>query len=196
MNSEKFSLKWNDFQQTVTNSFRSLRKEEEFFDVTLVSDDEVFVKGHKLVLSACSDIFKSILKKSSATNSFIYLPGISSQNLKFIMDYIYLGEVEIYQEQLDQFLEIAQKLKVNGLTCNLQEDFKEERKLNNSNPKQVFKGDITNEQEIETFISEQFTPVSKTTSQISNVEKFNFPGLDTIELDQKIQEMIEVVVGT
>ena len=29
MNSEKFSLKWNDFQQTVTNSFRSLRKEEE-----------------------------------------------------------------------------------------------------------------------------------------------------------------------
>ena len=54
MNSEKFSLKWNDFQQTVSNSFKVLRKEGNFFDVTLVSNDESLVKGHKVVLSACS----------------------------------------------------------------------------------------------------------------------------------------------
>ena len=88
MNSEKFSLKWNDFQQTVSNSFKVLRKEGNFFDVTLVSKDESLVKGYKVVLSACS-VFRLILKNSSATNSFIYLPGINSQNLEFIMDYIY-----------------------------------------------------------------------------------------------------------
>ena len=49
MSSEKFSLKWNDFQKTVSYSFSSFRKEEEFVDVTLVSDDQAFVKGHKLV---------------------------------------------------------------------------------------------------------------------------------------------------
>ena len=48
--SEKLSLHWNDFQQTVTNSFRSLRKETDFFDVTLVSDDEIHMTGHKLVI--------------------------------------------------------------------------------------------------------------------------------------------------
>ena len=37
MNSEKFSLKWNDFQQTVSNSFGTLRREQDFFDVTLHS---------------------------------------------------------------------------------------------------------------------------------------------------------------
>ena len=63
MNSEKFSLKWNDFQQTMSNSFGILKKEQDFFDVTLVSDDEVHVSSHKLVLSACSEFFKSILKK-------------------------------------------------------------------------------------------------------------------------------------
>ena len=38
--SEKFSLKWNDFKSTVSYSFGILREEKEFFDVTLVSDDE------------------------------------------------------------------------------------------------------------------------------------------------------------
>ena len=104
MVSEKFSLTWNDFQQTVTNSFRALRKETAFFDVTLVSDDELHLTGHKLVLSACSDFFKSTLKKSTNPHPMIYLSGISSRNLNFIMDYIYKGEVQIYQEQLDDFL--------------------------------------------------------------------------------------------
>ena len=126
MNSEKFSLKWNDFQQTVSNSFKLLRLEETFFDVTLVSDDERIVKGHKVVLSACSDIFKLILKNSTPSNSFIYLPGISSQNLEFIMDYIYQGEVNIYQEQLDEFLEVAQKLKIAGLMSNEKKDTDDE----------------------------------------------------------------------
>ena len=35
MNSEKFSLKWNDFQATVSQSLGILRAEEDFFDVTL-----------------------------------------------------------------------------------------------------------------------------------------------------------------
>ena len=39
MNSEKFSLRWNDFQSTVSQSLGLLRKEEDFFDVTLVSED-------------------------------------------------------------------------------------------------------------------------------------------------------------
>ena len=112
---EKFSLKWDDFKSTVSNSFGILREEKEFFDVTLVSDDERQIPAHKLVLSACSDFFKSILRNNSHSHPLLYLSGIHSTNLSLILDYIYQGEVQIYQEHLDSFLEVAQKLKIEGL---------------------------------------------------------------------------------
>ena len=113
--SEKFSLKWNDFKSTVSNSFGILREEKDFFDVTLVSDDERQIPAHKLVLSACSDFFKSILRNNSHSHPLLYLSGIHSTNLSLILDYIYQGEVQIYQEHLDSFLEVAQKMKIEGL---------------------------------------------------------------------------------
>ena len=116
--SEKFSLKWNDFQTTVSNSFGILRQEKDFLDVTLVSDDETQISAHKLVLSACSGFFKSILRNNSHSHPLLYLSGIHSTNLSLVLDYIYQGEVQIYQEHLDSFLEVAQKLKIEGLLRN------------------------------------------------------------------------------
>ena len=108
-------MKWNDFKTTVSQSFGILREEKEFFDVTLVSDDERQIPAHKLVLSACSDFFKSILRNNSHSHPLLYLSGIHSTNLSLILDYIYQGEVQIYQEHLDSFLEVANKLKIQGL---------------------------------------------------------------------------------
>ena len=45
----------------------------------------------------------------------IYLNGVESKLLNNILDYIYEGEVQLYQEDLDSFLDVAQKLKINGL---------------------------------------------------------------------------------
>ena len=49
------------------------------------------------------------------SNPLLYLSGVSSVNLKMILDYIYHGEVKLFQEQIDSFLESAQKLEVEGL---------------------------------------------------------------------------------
>ena len=98
MGQEKFSLKWHDFQSTVSGSFKTFRKEEDFFDVTLVSDDETQISAHKLVLSACSSFFKNILKKNTHSHPLVYLSGVDTTNLGFILNYIYKGEVNIYQE--------------------------------------------------------------------------------------------------
>ena len=113
--SEKFSVKWNDFKKTVSNSFGILREEKESFVVTLVSDDERQIPAHKLVLSACSDFFKSILRNNSHSHPLLYLSGIHSTNLSLILDFIYQREVQFFQEHLDNFLEVAQKLKIDGL---------------------------------------------------------------------------------
>ena len=83
---EKFALRWNDFEANASKSFRNLRKEEHFFDVTLVSDDEQIVSAHKLVLSASSQFFKNLLKKSTHSNPLVYLPGVMSVHLNYIID--------------------------------------------------------------------------------------------------------------
>jgi len=127
---DKFSLKWNDFQTNLASSFSKLRKERDFFDVTLVSDDEVHVSSHKVVLSASSDFFKNILRKSSHSSPLIYLSGVKSKELNFVMDYIYNGEVQIFQNDLDTFLDIAQKLKIDGLIAGSQTTEKQEN-INN-----------------------------------------------------------------
>ena len=119
---EKFNLQWDDFKTTVSKSFSILRQEKDFFDVTLVSDDERQIPAHKLVLSACSDFFKSILRNNSHSHPLLYLSGIHSTNLSLILDYIYQGEVQIYQEHLDTFLEVAQKLKIEGLITDVEEN--------------------------------------------------------------------------
>jgi len=128
--SEKFSLKWNDFHSNVSGSFSLYRTEEYLHDVTLVSDDQNRVSAHKLVLSASSEYFRNIFKSNPHPNPLLCLDGISVEDLNNIMDYIYNGEVQIYKENLDRFLAIAQRLKLQGLTENIQKERKDE--VNNS----------------------------------------------------------------
>ena len=195
MNLEKYSLKRNDFQQTLSSSFKLLRTEENFFDVTLISDDQKFVKGHKLVLSACSEIFKMILKNASAANSFIFLPGISSKNLEFIMDYIYKGEVMIFQDQLDEFLEDAQKLKIAGLISTESEKAVEEETIHRSQNQKVINQTCIQENEVlnDSMIEDMsVTPVMNPNSQVAKLKLTN---MDATELDEQILEMISVVYG-
>ena len=113
--SEKFCLKWNDFESNVSKSFGLLRNEEYLHDVTLVCDDNSQVSAHKLVLSACSEYFKTIFRNNSHPSPLICLEGVSSPDLRNILDYMYNGEANIFQENLDKFLSLAQRLKILGL---------------------------------------------------------------------------------
>ena len=92
-----------------------MRQESNLFYVTLVSDDQKQITAHKLVLSACSEFFKNIFNSNTHSHPLIYLDGIGASELNFVLDYIYQGEVQIYQENIDRFLEIAKKLKLDGL---------------------------------------------------------------------------------
>ena len=113
--SEKFSLKWNDFLTNWSNSLSELGKETDSTDVTLISEDKVKFSSHRILLSSCSNMFNFILKENNQANPILYLGGVSSQNLGFILDYIYFGEVKLFQEHLDSFLESAERLEILGL---------------------------------------------------------------------------------
>ena len=76
---EKFCLKWNDFQSNVSKTFSTLRKEQDFFDITLLSDDGEAVSAHKVVLSASSEFFKNILRKADHSKPMIYLSAVGKE---------------------------------------------------------------------------------------------------------------------
>ena len=113
---EKYTLAWTEFQSTFSSSLELLRRENAFHDVTLVSDDEVHLNAHKVVLSAASLFFKRLLKRHPHQNPLLYLNGVQASDLQFILDYVYQGEVHLYQHQVNSFLVAAAKLKIAGLT--------------------------------------------------------------------------------
>ena len=122
---EKFSLKWDDFLTNVTKSFQSLRYENDFFDITLIGDDYKHVTAHKLVLSSCSEYFKNVFsnnKKYFESKAMICLEGLIHSDLNNVLDFIYEGQVQIYQHDLDRFLRIAERLKLEGLMKQHEDD--------------------------------------------------------------------------
>ena len=120
MKTEKLFLKWHDFQDHIQASFEELRSDNDFTDVTLACEDQS-VNAHKVILSASSPFFKKLLKTHSHPQPLIYMRGIRSSELMAMVDFIYLGEASIFQEQLESFLALAEELELNGLTGSSEE---------------------------------------------------------------------------
>ena len=110
----KYNLKWQEFRAAVSSSFGMLRSDTELCDVTLVSEEEDLVTAHKVVLSTSSNFFKSLLGKVSGPTPVVYLGGVDTKNLNYVLDYIYTGEVQLLHEDVDDFLDHARKFKVQG----------------------------------------------------------------------------------
>ena len=118
--SEKICLKWNDFQETISSSFKDLRQDKDFADVTLACEDGHQVAAHKVVLTSFSPLFMTILKSNKHQHPLVYMRGIKSEDLVAIIDFLYLGETKVLQENLDSFLAIANELRLKGLTGELE----------------------------------------------------------------------------
>ena len=113
--SEKFCLKWNDFESNVSVAFRELRDDKDFFDVTLACEDDQ-ISAHKVILSACSPFFKNLLRRNPHQHPLLYLKGISFRDIQSVLNFMYHGEANIAQDDLNNFLAVAEDLKVKGLT--------------------------------------------------------------------------------
>ena len=175
--SEKYCLKWNDFQTNVSNSFGLLRNEDYLQDVTIVTDDNEQIAAHKLVLSACSEYFKNIFKRNKSSNLLLCIEGVKSADLGNVLDYIYNGEVKIFQENIDRFLEVAQRFKLEGLLGNKHEesaeDFEEPGLTETNHPIQ------------DTSLKQPKASHEKT------IVHNNLDPVDNSEVDQQIQEHME-----
>ena len=174
--SEKFFLKWNDFQANVSKSFTKLRKESSLFDVTLVSNDLRQVSAHRLVLSACSEFFQTLFENNKTnSNPLIVLDGVNFQEINLILDYIYQGEVSLFQDHLDRFLEIAEKFKVDGLLPSyFKDDLQIPKNVKENINNEHFEHEISNpeshEHEISDTVKERSLKVNQEAIETNNLE--------------------------
>ena len=193
--SEKLCLKWNDFQENVNTAFGNLRGNNNFSDVTLACEDGQQFETHKLVLAASSPIFQKLLERNKHPHPLIYMRGLKSEDLSAIIDFLYFGEANVFQENLDSFLTIADELKLKGLmgqTCDLDE---ENPKESNSSsllmpiePKVVVKSDNKQPSTLK-CADQQLVNIDNNFDQIMTLTKYATEDLQ--ELDEQVKSMME-----
>ena len=185
--SEKLCLKWNDFQDNVSNAFATLADSLDFSDVTLACEDGQQVEAHKIILATSSPFFQNLLTTNKHPHPLIYMRGVKSEDLKAIMDFLYKGEANVFQDHLDSFLEIAEELKLKGLMG--QNDETESELPVDRNAGMKSKTLLTREQTKpilpNTYKAESASPASndRTVALKSNTD-------DIHELDQKVKSMM------
>jgi len=109
-------LNWDTFTDHLQLMFKDLYEERKHSDVTLVCDDQTQFKAHKIVLRACSPVFKKIIDNNPSQHPLIYLRGIQSYEMESILQFMYLGEGRFYQERMGEFIKVAQDLEVKEIS--------------------------------------------------------------------------------
>jgi len=110
------TFKWMNFQNHLTLSVKDLLRESNFSDVTLVTNDQIQIQAHKLVLSASSPVLKDILINTPHSHPIIYLRGVNKYELEKLLDFIYYGEAIVLEARVKEFRSIANDLHIKDFT--------------------------------------------------------------------------------
>ncbi|CAG0895073.1 unnamed protein product [Darwinula stevensoni] len=112
-----YNVKWHAHHAETVQSFENLRHQESFIDITLFCNGQ-FLRAHKLVLGALSGYFERILIRDGPGTSLIHFFGMDMYILRFLVEFMYTGEVKVPSDDIEKFFEFAEKLEVKGLTGN------------------------------------------------------------------------------
>ena len=186
--SEKLCLQWNDFQDNVKIAFGNFREDNDFADVTLACEDGQQVEAHKVILAASSPFFQKLLGKNKHPHPLIYMRGIKFDDLLAIVDFLYRGEANVFQENLDSFLAVAEELQLKGLMGKSDEkvrDFEEDVKPLSEMLLPAFNAKIPESKRQKTG-NREHNPGGNTALAIPS----QFSG-DLEELDERVKSMME-----
>ncbi|XP_043493404.1 GDNF-inducible zinc finger protein 1-like isoform X2 [Polistes fuscatus] len=132
MSGEQFSLIWNSFPRNLSSGLYTSFIDEQLVDVTLTAEGQI-LRAHKLILSVCSSYFNRLFKENSCKHPIVILKDVNYRDLFAILQFMYQGEVSIKQEDISNFLKVAEILQIKGLTKERKE--KKDKKLDDNNEK-------------------------------------------------------------
>ncbi|XP_020283713.1 protein jim lovell [Pseudomyrmex gracilis] len=113
---EHYSLRWNNHQNHILQTFEELLEEESYVDVTLICA-ETSLKAHKVVLGACSPFFRRIFAEHPCKHPLIVLKDFTGAEINALIIFMYRGEVKVAQEELPGLMKAAECLQVRGLAA-------------------------------------------------------------------------------
>ena len=106
-------LKWPNYLQHLRKSLSDMFKSmESTADVTLVCEDGTETKAHKLILSVSSNILNNAINDLPVNGKKIFLKGIQNQEIRSILEYMYLGVVKVNQAKMNELIEAAKILQI------------------------------------------------------------------------------------
>ena len=163
--------------------------------MTLACEDGHQIEAHKVILAASSPFFQAILKRNKHSHPLIYMRGVKSVDLVAMVDFLYSGEANVYQEDLDSFLAIAEELKLKGLEGSNNEEDRKETELSATEYKQKQRHQMTQKSRMtpkESSISSE--PETESKRLVENALAIptttNFSG-DLLLLDETVKSMME-----
>ena len=119
---EKSIFSWHTYTDHLRDMLKEMMTSNDFADVTLVCDDKKEIKAHRNILSACSPVFKNMLKIDQQSNHpVIYLRGIQHLQMEAILKFVYLGETSIHQDSLTEFIQTAKLLEIREFDKSVEE---------------------------------------------------------------------------
>lgn len=131
---QTYCLRWNNHKANLVEILDALIKMESYVDCTLVVEDQIQFKAHRVVLAANSPYFQSILQDVPMDHCSILIPGVQAFEMRALLEYMYTGEVNVTQSQIPKIMKIAEQLEVKGLFD--MTDFKEKfNKIDETGPK-------------------------------------------------------------
>ena len=134
------SLNNYQWSQNIAQYFKSLETEsnDSLKDVTLISEDLKQVKAHSFVLEVGSLFFRNILNQFPVnTVKVLYIRGAEYDCLENILKFLYTGQVKVNQSRLEDFMKIANDMKIIGL-MGLEENTKICPKVNENDEKIIY----------------------------------------------------------
>ena len=112
---ERYNFEWSQYHLQSKTLLQNIYERSDFHDVTLVTDDERFIKSHKVVLAASSGYFQKVLSYQQHPHTLLVLKGVSGHVLDWILKFIYAGETSVDQSNVEEFIQTCRYLKINGI---------------------------------------------------------------------------------
>ena len=110
------SINNTEFTQNISKTFSEIRNSQEFSDVTLVCEDGE-IEAHCLILASGSHFFEKVLaRKNDGTKTLVYLRGVKKESLTYLFDFLYCGEANVLEGNLQEFIFLSNDLGLKGFS--------------------------------------------------------------------------------
>ncbi|KAK9496949.1 hypothetical protein O3M35_012850 [Rhynocoris fuscipes] len=113
---QQYCLRWKYHHSNLQVMFAQLLERESFCDVTLACEGKT-LRAHKMMLSACSTYFDSIFSKHEDKDPIVILKDVKFEDIKALVEFMYKGEINVENSQLNTLLQTAEELRIKGLAA-------------------------------------------------------------------------------